>query len=404
MEIIAETEQALVGSIITAPDKLVHVVDTVRPDDFTDPVAKRAYLVALGLWQERKTVDLVSVASADVSLAAYVAEATSKGAGIAAKDYARQVATQAKERRLAADLNGILNSREPIDLRLDSILALYQREMFVSSKAPDMQSVLRRFNEHVASNRKRRSMGIPTGFGFLEEAYIQYVPGHIWTMGAYTSVGKTAVMIQKLCNLIAMDADPSITVISTEMTEQQLIARILANFTGVHSQRILSGNFRQGEEEIVGQYMGLLRSKRVRIHDDVYALGDIETVFRKADLQGGVDIGFIDYVQNCQVPEAKSEYQVGSMLAKRLQKMAKDVTCCLVCLSQVSNDVGRGNTEQLEYKGAGEWAAVSDVGIHLQRHKTEKHRLKYSVKKNRHGALLDQELEYKAEYTRLEVI
>jgi hypothetical protein len=74
----------------------------------------------------------------------------------------------------------------------------------------------------------------------------------------------------------------------------------------------------------------------------------------------------------------------------------------MICLSQVSNDVGRGNTDQLELKGAGEWAAVSDVGVMLTRHKTEKHRLKYSIKKNRHGALGECELTYENVYTRLQ--
>lgn len=63
--------------------------------------------------------------------------------------------------------------------------------------------------------------------------------------------------------------------------------------------------------------------------------------------------------------------------------------------------MGRGNTDQLELKGAGEWAAVSDVGIMLKRNKTEKHRLKVEIKKNRHGALGEAELEYVNEYTSL---
>lgn len=403
MDLIAETEQALVGSVILAPEKFVPISDLVKPEDFHSVTAKEVFLAALGRWKRKETVDLVTVATELPHHTAWIAEAHGKGLAIGAVDYASKVSLAAKDRRVAGHLQRILTSREPIEIRLASILDLYQREMFVAGKRPDLDAVMNRFNQHVEANRRRKSMGIPTGFDFLEEQHVQYVAGHIWTMGAYTSVGKTAVMVQKICNLLKMDPCPSIVVISTEMTEQQIVARIIANLTGVHSFRILSGQYRQGEEEEVERCKAMLKGKQVRIYDDVYRLGDIEAVFRKADLQGGVEIGFIDYVQNCIVPEAKGEYQAGSMLAKGLQKLAKDTSCSLICLSQVSNEIGRGNTEQLEYKGAGEWAAVSDVGIHLQRNKADKYLLKYSIKKNRHGALLEQELEYKADFTRIEV-
>jgi replicative DNA helicase len=160
---------------------------------------------------------------------------------------------------VTAELTVILKARDSSEDRLENILFLYQREMFVGKKDPEISSVLKRFNNEVERNKNRSSMGIPTGFRFLDDLYVQYIPGHIWTIGAYTSVGKTAVMVQKLCNLIAMDIDLSLLVISTEMTEQQVVARILANFTGVHSYRILSGKFRHGEEEEVERYKSLLK-------------------------------------------------------------------------------------------------------------------------------------------------
>ena len=263
--------------------------------------------------------------------------------------------------------------------------------------------MLKRVNAYTKKNKERGQFGIKTGFKLHEQNYIRYVPGHIWTIGGFTSVGKTATMVQMICNIISSGGDHSIIVISTEMTEEQVVARIIANFTGVHSMRILSGNFHTAEEEdAVAAVKSSLEGLKLTIYDDIYRLEEIETAFRKADLQGGVDVGFIDYVQNCKWPEAKSQYQEQSEMAKRFQALAKEVRATLICLSQVSNDVGRGNTDQLELKGAGEWAAVSDVGIMLNRHKTEKYKMKQTIKKNRHGALGECEMEYKADFTRLE--
>ena len=207
-------------------------------------------------------------------------------------------------------------------------------------------------------------------------------------------------MVQQIANLLTSGENPSILVVSTEMTEEQVVSRIIANITGVHSYRILNGKYHDAEDEdMVEIAKSTLAGAKLTIYDDIYRLEEIETAFRKADLQGGVDVGFVDYVQNCRWPEAKSQYQEQSEIAKRFQSLAKDVRATVVCLSQVSNDVGRGNTDQLELKGAGEWAAVSDLGIILTRHKTEKFRLRCEVKKNRHGALGVSEFEYVREYT-----
>lgn len=404
MDITAEAERTLVGSILLDPDKLVKVAEILSAEDMVDQQAKTAYLIAVGLWKEKKNVDLTSVAMADTSLVAYLTSAISDGATIGVEDKARSIALQAKQRRINAGLDYILKSQSPVEERLDDLLRLYQSEMFVSSKSPYIKDVLERVDKYVKDNKERGCLGVSTGFRFFDDIYMQYVPGHIWTMGGFTSAGKTAMMTQKLCNLIRLARGVSIVVVSTEMTEEQMVARIIANYTGIYSQKILSGNLHQGEYELVAKAMRFLNGKSLKIYDDIYTLNEIETVFRKADLQGGVDVGFVDYVQNCQVPDAKSEYQENSRLAKGLQKLAKDVKCTLICLSQVSNDVGRGNTDQFELKGGGEWAAVSDVGIMLNRSKKDKYKLKYTIKKNRHGPVSSHIFEYMADYTRLDYV
>lgn len=404
MEHVAQTEQALIGAIIQAPDKLVHITEVISESDLITEPAKKAFVLCSAMWKAKRTVDLVSVCSEDISLAGYLAKATSVGTSLGCVDYAKSVARAAKERRLNSGLIGISKSDQPLDVKLESVLRLYQDEMYIDRKPPVVQDVLKRFEKLQSENRKKGMLGWPVGFSGHDKHYIQYVPGHIWVMGAFTSIGKTAMMVQQVCNMLAMEKCPKILIISTEMTEEQLMSRILGNLTAVHPYRILSGNYHQGEEEQVENIKVLIKDKPLSIYDDVYEFGEIETIFRKADLQGGVNVGFIDYVQNCRMPSAGNAYQEGSLMAKKFQAMAKAVRCCLVCLSQVSNDIGRGNTDQLEYKGAGEWSAVADVGIMLDRHKTEKHKLRYHVKKNRHGRLMTSNFEYKAEYTRLEEI
>jgi hypothetical protein len=55
----------------------------------------------------------------------------------------------------------------------------------------------------------------------------------------------------------------------------------------------------------------------------------------------------------------------------------------------------------INYKGAGEIAASADLGIELEREKDNKERMRFIIKKNRHGMLGESVLEFTNEYTRL---
>jgi len=396
---IAQVELALVGSLMMAPDRIVKIADVVRVTDFIDSSAQIAFGLIMSEWQSKRPVDLVSIAAKHPQIAAFLASATSASYTPGIVSYAAEIADAARIRRIRTGIEAASMSEKADDI-LAYIMAVYQHEMRSGKKSPTITEVLRRVDELVRVNRQEGRVGFSTGFDYLESLYIRYMPGHIWTIGGFTSVGKTAMMVQQICNLLASGENPSLLVISTEMTEEQIISRILANLTGVHSFRILTGRFHdEYEEDAVASAKDRLSKVKMTIYDDIYRLEDIETAFRKADLQGGIDIGWIDYVQNCRWPDAKSQYQEQSEIAKRFQALAKDVRATLICLSQVSNDVGRGNTDNLELKGAGDWAAVSDIGMMLTRHKTEKYRLKSEIKKNRHGALGLAEFEYVREYT-----
>jgi replicative DNA helicase len=400
----AQLESALVGSLLVAPEKILSIADKIKVTDFTDQRAQLTYTAIFSLWQQKKAVDITSVISSNPNLPlSFLSSAINTAYPPGIQNYAFEISERARSRRIKTGLEASVKSTGSPDDILAGVMAMYKSEMAVGKKSPDVKSVLSRVEKLISKNREKGKIGFATGFNTLEKLYMRYIPGHIWTIGGFTSVGKTAIMVQKICNLISLGEDPAILVVSTEMTEEQVISRIVSNFTGVHSMRILTGNYHSEEEfEAVATVKNNLQSVKLTIYDDIYRLEEIETAFRKADLQGGVNVGFIDYVQNCKWPDAKSQYQEQSEIAKRFQVLAKDVRATLICLSQVSNDVGRGNTDQLELKGAGEWAAVSDIGIMLTRHKTEKYRLKYMIKKNRHGALAERELEFKHDFTRIE--
>ena len=395
-----EIEQALIGSLFLNPGKMAETLGVVEPSHFGNDKARKSFLIMDAKFRQGEPIDPSLVAAEDISLVTFVAESTSLG-GPFPLEYARKVREAAKKRRIRGSLSEILKGNDKAQDDLNKLMALYQSEMETGNKSPNIGSVLERVNARIEANRKRGSLGIKTGFSFLQEAYIDYGRGEIWVTGGPTSSGKTALMTQKVCNLLPLENCPSILIISTEMTEEQIVARILGNLTRVYPKRILAGNYYAGEQERVEISKTLLSEKPIRIYDNLFTIDEIEIAARKADLQGGVDLIFIDYVQNCIVPDVANLYQAQSILAKRFQKLAKDVSATVICLSQVSNEVSREGGKRLEYKNAGEWAAVSDISVMIEPNPKDKFQIAYRVLKNRHGKKLDRVLEFKSDFTRL---
>lgn len=386
-------ERDFIGSIILYPKQVQTAIELVNENDFTDQRAKKVFSHIKKHFLERRPITPISLAQ-DTGEAVFVAESTSGGSFPLVREYGKRIADKAKKERIKERLAQITSEGVSVEDQLDGLMDIYTSELSIDKKKGDIASVFNRFDEHVEMNKSRGSIGVKTGIGFLNAKYIEYVAGHIWVMGAFTSVGKTSMMIQKVCSLLKNNSKARIVIISTEMTEQQMVARIISNFTGISTYSVLSGRFNETEGKAIDGVKSFILDRSVSVYDDVYTLVDIEKTLRKEKLQGGFDVCFIDYVQNCQVPEATSAYQEQSILAKRLQALAKETTSCFVCLSQVSNSVGRGDTDQIEFKGAGEWAAVIDYGVMLKRNKDDEVALLYDLRKNRHGAKFSQEMRY----------
>lgn len=394
-------ELALIGSLLAVPEKIVSVSDIIKPTDFTDSRAMMSYVAILDQYRQKKSVDITSITTANPGMLPYLVESMSESYPPGVKTYAGDISSRAKVRRLKSGVEALSRSTSSDEI-LSGMIALYNQEIIKGKKNPDIKSIIDKFSKTIKENRTAGRVGFSTGLRLHESIYYRYLPGHIWTMGGFTSVGKTAVMIQKICNLLSNGEGASVVIISTEMTKDQIVARVVSNFTGVNSMRILSGRFHDAdEEEKINQAINALSESRLQIYDDIYLLDDIEMAFRRAKLQDSINIGFVDYVQNCKVKGVNDQYQSQATIAKGLQSLAKEIESTIVCLSQVSNSVGRGDTDQLELKGAGEWSAVSDLGVMLYRSKSEKHKLVYEIKKNRHGALGECLLEFAEVYTRL---
>lgn len=397
-------EQSIIGAIITNPDLLVDIIGKISPGDFENHKAGIIYNGLLEMWAEQKKIDLVTILAhlGDKADMMWVVDSTSIFTSpFMVADYVGLVSESASKRRIKSELANILNEDVDSKKMLSMVANVYDSEGGRETKDSAIVSAMDKFEESIARARVD-GFGIDTGFIAFQKNSIQYSPAHIWVMGGFTSVGKTAVLTEMLARLDLKSS--RVAVISTEMTTDQMIARYLANKTGFASNVILSGGLYERNQPRLDKAKADLKASNLHIFDDVYEITEIETTLTKLSQQGGVDVVFLDYLQNCVVDGANSEYQEMSALAKRLQKLAKKIRATIVCLSQVSNSSAKDDSGILQFKGAGEFAAVADVGIMLQKSKDVKTQMLLDIRKHRHGKKGKQVMQYTEAWTRLDEI
>jgi len=381
---LKETEQALIGAMIGDPSCIPSVIGIVKASDMETEKGYFAFEAIEELFREGAAIDPVTVGTSPGVDFLYVTSSTSIGFWTSATQYAVEIATASKIRRMKDGLNNLISCKKAEDI-LRGITDIYNNESGGKGKEPEIVDVIGRFDAHVKANIARGSTGLATGIQRLDNSMIYYVSGQIWALGGYTSTGKTAMMVQMIVNLFMANKKARVCVIATEMTEEQMVARILGNMTGIYSQRILAGDVWPTDQEKYSKAYSQLKSWNLKIHDDINELADIESTARSHAMRGGIDVCFIDYVQNCHVKGIDNSYMEQKTLATNIQQLAKTTNSTMVCLSQVSNAVGRGDVGTFELKGAGEWAAVADVGMMLKRGKIDERELLLDVPKNRHG-------------------
>ncbi len=302
--------------------------------------------------------------------------------------YARKVKEKSIKRRLqehaANDHAPDLGTLRGLEAELEEITA---------PPVPHSQTSAGSVAQHVLDHPLRG--GIDPGWDCLRNAVRRVWPTHLWVVGGYTSVGKTAFAIATILEICERTPGARALVCSTEMARHTYAARMLANLSGISALAIMLGELGPAVENGVSQAQGTLDSYQITIRDDAYTLRDIESAIKQAC----PDIVVLDFAQNVRVPSARNVYERMVEVSMFCQEIPKRHNLTMIALSQTDNASIRDKAPELiATKGGGELAAAADLVIWLERIKETPY-LKVSIRKNRHGPTGGRYFEYVRNYT-----
>jgi len=224
---------------------------------------------------------------------------------------------------------------------------------------------------------------MPTGFnkldGLLDGGFMRK---ELVVVGGATGIGKSYLSGQLMWN-IARSGFKS-AYFSLEISSEMLVSRVMGALANAKSTHIITGQAHEWNPIGVEDARVKMSTYENMMHfyDTVYELQDMESAIK----QNQYDFVVIDFIQNI-ISNKSEEYDRLTHASLTLQKVAKDSNCCILCLSQLSNQMVRENGRGIvEFKGSGAIAMVADLAFFITRdYQLTPDRMKLNLRKNRRG-------------------
>ncbi|MFN2245437.1 MAG: replicative DNA helicase, partial [Anaerolineae bacterium] len=267
---------------------------------------------------------------------------------IHAEHYARIVERTATRRRLidAAGQIAALAYQEADDV--DEVVDRAEQVLFgvserrVARELVPIKQVLSKYYDRVEYLTRHRGelIGIPTGYGRIDKLLGGLQRSDLVILAARPSVGKTSLALGFALNA-AKKYGQRIAFFSLEMSNEQVIQRLISSETGIDAQRLRRGEIEQDEW---GRFMKAA-SDLAEIYffiDDTPGASALElrTKARRLHAEVGVDLIVVDYLQLMR-GDYRSENRVQeiSSISRALKALARELNVPVLALSQLSRSV-----------------------------------------------------------------
>jgi len=422
-------EQAVLGSILIDPQRVSAVVEVLRADDFYMRQNQALYQAVFTMFNQFKTIDLVTVIDQMKADGAYdesttvpylhqLMAVTPTAANVL--DYAAIVADKAKLRRMGEtfdELSGMVRSEsgtadQILEAAEQRIYAIRQgKSQGMSHISAVMGSVWNTVKELQAQGGQ--FPGISTGLIDLDRRISGLNNSDLIILAARPGVGKSSLAMN-IGVEAAKHSGKSVAVFSLEMSKEQLGMRLVATECLMDNKKLATGRI-VGEEEWarVAMAVASLSQAKMYLDDDAsLSVADINAKCRRVEGLGLVIIDYLQLMTSAGGPAKNNEnrQQIVSDMSRSLKLMAKELNVPVICLSQLSRaNESRGASQRRpmlsDLRDSGAIEQDADIVLFLYRDSyydedsDSPNLAECIVAKNRHGETGTVQLEWRPEFT-----
>ena len=433
-----EMEQAVIGALMIEQDAYSQVSETLRPESFYDHRHQIIFDAIRSLNAQQRPVDILTVREyldsksllEDAGGPIYLMQLSQNVTSSAHIEYhAKIIAQKSLARELITYASQITRDAFDTTIDVDDLMQEAEGKLFAISQQnlkkdyTQINPVIHEAYEELRKAAARRDglSGLSSGFAKIDKITSGWQNSDLIIIAARPAMGKTAFVLS-MAKRIAVDMHKPVAMFSLEMSNVQLVKRLMVNVCEITGDKMKSGQLEPYE-------WGQLDNRIRQLFDAPFYIDDtpslsvfeLRTKARRLVREHGVQLILIDYLQlmNASGMSFGSRQEEVSNISRSLKGLAKELNIPIIALSQLNRSVEKRDGEDgkrpqlsdLRESGAIEQDADMVCFIHrpeyYKMYQDEKgHNLRgmaeFIIAKHRNGAVDTVLLRFKNEFARFQ--
>jgi replicative DNA helicase len=350
-----EAEASVLGSLMLDRNAIVRVADFLRSEDFYLDHHAQVYRAALNLYDHADPIDLLTLAAElekmrvleRIGGQAFLAELQSGVPTAANVEYYGHLVEEAATKRKLIAAGGRITAlgfdeATPASNALDAAESVIFNiaEGRITQDFILLKDVLKDTWDQIEAIHKDQSVlsGIPSGFNDLDAKTGGFQKSDLIIIAARPGIGKTSMVLNVAQHASILHKIP-VAIFSLEMSEQQLVTRLLCSEASVDSYRLRTGLLKDAEWPRIAQAMGALSEAQIFIDDSPsVSVMEMRTKARRLKSANNLGLIIVDYLQLMQGRNSENRVQEVSDISRSLKSLARELQIPVIACSQLSRE------------------------------------------------------------------
>lgn len=433
-----EMEMAVIGALLIEQDAYPQVCEILKPDSFYDHRHQVIYEAVQSLAVLQKPIDILTVTEQlektekieEAGGAFYIAQLSDNVSSSAHIVYHAHVIQQkSMARQLITFASRIQQDAFDTSIDVSDLMQSTEAELFKLSQqntkteytqidpvVGDVYQMLKK-----AAAQDGGLSGLPTGYDQLDKKTNGWQNSDLIIIAARPAMGKTAFVLSMIKKM-AVDNQIPVAMFSLEMSNAQLVRRLMGNVCEISGEKLRSGQMKPHEWAQLDARVTQLYGAPIYV-DDTSSLSifELRTKARRLVREHGIKMIMIDYLQLMTASGASfgSRQEEVSQISRNLKGLAKELDIPIVALSQLNRGVEsreglEGKRPQLsDLRESGSIEQDADIVCFI--HRPEYYHIyeddkgndlrgmaQFIIAKHRNGAVGDVLLKFRSEFARFE--
>ncbi|HBT59623.1 MAG TPA: replicative DNA helicase, partial [Acholeplasmataceae bacterium] len=302
-----EAEQSVLGAAFLNPNVLIAIIDKLNQEDFFDQRNQKIYEAMRQIFQRSEKIDYTTVSTELAQMGAmksigvaYLSELTDfvpTTANLDAyidivRDYSlKRMVIETAGKILEDGYNEGIRATEYIDDAEEKIFDLVRRRK--ATEFLKIDKVVQEVREKAESRKHQGAItGLKTGFAILDNLTAGFQPEELLILAARPSMGKSAFAMNLALNAAKFNhgGKAGVAVFSLEMSNEQLVGRMLSSEARVENRKIKTGELTSKDWQFIDTASLSLANLNIFFDDSsAVTVQEIRSKCRKLKQEGRLD-------------------------------------------------------------------------------------------------------------------